>query len=98
MALNGGPQFTFSLVISFALNYETREEVDALWEKRSTGEEEQQCLWLKDKFGLSWQIIPTVLVAMLSDTDAMVARRAMTAMLQMKKIDVSLLVRAYKNA
>lgn len=98
VALNGGPQFTFSPAISFVVNCETQEEVDELWEKLSTGGEEHQCGWLKDKFGVSWQIIPTALVAMLSDTDAFRAQRAMTAMLQMKKIDISLLERAYKNA
>jgi predicted 3-demethylubiquinone-9 3-methyltransferase (glyoxalase superfamily) len=98
VALNGGPQFTFSPAISFVVNCETQEEVDALWEKLSAGGEEHQCGWLKDKFGVSWQIVPTVLIAMLGDTDALRAQRTMMAMLQMKKIDISLLERAHKNA
>jgi predicted 3-demethylubiquinone-9 3-methyltransferase (glyoxalase superfamily) len=98
VALNGGPQFTFSPAISFVVNCETQEEVDELWEKLSAGGEEGHCGWLKDKFGVSWQIVPTVLVTLLTSTDAVIAQRAMTAMLQMKKIDISILEQARKNA
>jgi predicted 3-demethylubiquinone-9 3-methyltransferase (glyoxalase superfamily) len=97
VALNGGPQFTFTPAISFVVNCETQKEVDDLWEKLSAGGEEHQCGWLKDKFGVSWQIVPTVLVKLLSDPDAGRAQRAMAAMLQMKKIDIALLEQAQKN-
>lgn len=80
VALNGGPQFTFSPAISFVVNCETQEEVDGLWEKLSAGGEEQQCGWLRDKFGVSWQIVPNVLIAMLSEADAVASQRAITAM------------------
>lgn len=81
MALNGGPHFTFSPAISFFINCATQEEVDELWEKLSSGGEEGQCGWLKDKYGLSWQIIPTILGELLQDKDAEKARRVMNAML-----------------
>jgi predicted 3-demethylubiquinone-9 3-methyltransferase (glyoxalase superfamily) len=98
VALNGGPHFTFSPAISFVVNCESQQEVDDLWEKLSASGEEGQCGWLKDKFGVSWQIVPTVLVTMLTSPDAARAQRAMTAMMQMKKIDISLLEQAQKNA
>ena len=98
LALNGGPKFTFSPAISFVANCATQAEVDGLWEKLSAGGEEQQCGWLKDKFGVSWQIVPNALIAMLSATDTAASQRAVAAMLQMKKLDISLLERAYKNA
>jgi predicted 3-demethylubiquinone-9 3-methyltransferase (glyoxalase superfamily) len=98
LALNGGPQFTFSPAISFVVNCETQEEVDGLWEKLSAGGEEHQCGWLKDKFGVSWQIVPNSLIGMLSDADTAASQRAFAAMLQMRKLDISLLERAYKNA
>ncbi len=98
LALNGGPNFTFSPAISFVVDCETQEEVDRLWEELSAGGEEQQCGWLKDKFGVSWQIVPNTLIAMLSSADAAAAQRAVAEMLRMKKIDISLLERAYKNA
>jgi predicted 3-demethylubiquinone-9 3-methyltransferase (glyoxalase superfamily) len=94
-ALNGGPQFTFSPAISFFVNCETQQEVDELWEKLSEGGEKQRCGWLKDKYGLSWQIIPSALGKMLGDKDAEKARRVMTAMLQMDKIDIIRLQQAY---
>ena len=89
MALNGGPQFTFSPAISFFVNCETQAEVDDLWEKLSEGGETEQCGWLRDKFGLSWQIVPTVLGELLNDPDAEKSRRVMEAMLQMVKLDIA---------
>jgi predicted 3-demethylubiquinone-9 3-methyltransferase (glyoxalase superfamily) len=94
-ALNGGPQFKFSPAISFFVNCETQQEVDELWEKLSEGGEKERCGWLKDKYGLSWQIVPSVLGQLLGDKDAEKARRVMEAMLQMDKIDIGLLKRAY---
>ncbi len=96
MALNGGPQFTFSPAISFLVNCQTQEEVDELWEKLSAGGEKQRCGWLRDKYGLSWQIIPSALGEMLQDKDAEKSRRVMNAMLQMGKIDIEKLKRAYE--
>ncbi len=87
-ALNGGPQFTFTEAISFYVNCETQQEVDYLWKKLSEGGEEGRCGWLKDKYGLSWQIVPTVLGKLLQDKDAERARRVMKAMLQMNKLDI----------
>lgn len=86
MALNGGPQFTFTEAISFFVKCETQEKVDELWEKLSKGGEEGQCGWLKDQYGLSWQIIPDALNEALQDKDPEKAGRAMQAMLKMKKI------------
>jgi predicted 3-demethylubiquinone-9 3-methyltransferase (glyoxalase superfamily) len=97
MVLNGGPQFKFTEAVSFFVNCETQKEVDEFWAKLSAGGEEGQCGWLKDKFGLSWQIVPTALVTMLSDADAAKSQRVMKAMLQMKKIDIAALKRAYDN-
>jgi predicted 3-demethylubiquinone-9 3-methyltransferase (glyoxalase superfamily) len=96
-ALNGGPQFTFSPAISFLVNCETQEEVDELWEKLSEGGEKQECGWLKDKFGVSWQIVPTILGEMLNDKDPVRAQRVMQAMLQMQKIEIKLLMQAYER-
>ncbi len=96
VALNGGPVFTFSPAISFVVNCETQEEVDRLWEKLSEGGEQQQCGWLTDKYGVSWQIVPTVLAELLMDPDAVKARRVMQAMLQMHKIDINGLRQAAK--
>jgi predicted 3-demethylubiquinone-9 3-methyltransferase (glyoxalase superfamily) len=93
-ALNGGPHFTFSPAISFFVNCETQEEVDDLWERLSTGGEKQQCGWLKDKYGLSWQIIPTVLGELLRDKDPKKATNVMKAMMQMGKIDIKRLKQA----
>jgi len=97
MALNGGTQFTFSPAISFRVNCETQEEVDKLWGKLSENGEEIQCGWLKDKYGISWQIVPTVLNEMLQDKDAEKSERVMKAMLQMKKIDIITLKQAYNQ-
>jgi predicted 3-demethylubiquinone-9 3-methyltransferase (glyoxalase superfamily) len=95
VALNGGPQFTFSPAISFVVNCRTQSEVDRMWEKLSAGGEKQQCGWLKDKYGVSWQIVPTILVKLLNDRDPAKANRVMQAMLQMKKIDIAILKKAY---
>ncbi len=94
-ALNGGPQFTFADGISLLVNCETQEEVDELWEKLSEGGEKGPCGWLKDKYGVSWQIIPTALGQMLGDKDSQKSQRVMQAMLQMTKIDMATLRRAY---
>jgi predicted 3-demethylubiquinone-9 3-methyltransferase (glyoxalase superfamily) len=94
-ALNGGPQFAFTPAISFFVNCETQQEVDELWEKLSAGGEKSRCGWLKDKYGLSWQIIPSALGKMLHDKDAVKAKRVMQAMLQMDKIDIAGLKQAY---
>jgi predicted 3-demethylubiquinone-9 3-methyltransferase (glyoxalase superfamily) len=97
-ALNGGPEFKFTEAISFFVNCKSQEEVDELWEKLSEGGEEGPCGWLKDKFGLSWQIVPTVLTEMMNDPDPEKAKRVTEAMLQMKKIDIPTLQRAYEQA
>ncbi len=97
IALNGGPQFTFSPAISFFVNCETQDEVDELWDKLSEGGEEQGPGWVKDKYGLSWQIVPTVLGEMLSDPDPKKSQRVMEAMLQMSKIDIKTLRQAYEQ-
>jgi len=97
MALNGGPEFEFTEAISFLVNCETQEEVDELWEKLSDGGEEGQCGWLKDRYGVSWQIVPTVLGEMLQDKDPEKAKRVMEAMLQMVKIDIKTLKQAYEQ-
>jgi len=96
-ALNGGPQFTFSPAISFFVDCEAQQEVDELWEKLSEGGEKQRCGWLKDKYDLSWQIIPSVLGELLQDEDSEKSGRVMEAMLQMDKIDIETLRRAYEN-
>lgn len=96
MVLNGGPQFTFNESVSFFVSCETQAEVDELWAKLTAdGGEEGPCGWLKDKFGLSWQIIPTLLGKLLGDTNPAKAQAAMNAMLQMKKIDTAVLQQAY---
>jgi len=95
IALNGGPQFKFTEAISFVVSCETQDEVDAFWEKLSEGGAKGQCGWLKDKYGLSWQIVPTALGELMSDPDPEKSKRVMTAMLQMKKLDISGLKRAY---
>jgi predicted 3-demethylubiquinone-9 3-methyltransferase (glyoxalase superfamily) len=95
MVLNGGPQFKFTEAISFVVSCETQEEVDEFWEKLSAGGKKGQCGWLKDKFGLSWQIVPTALVTLLGDKDREKAKRVMMAMLQMTKIEIEDLKRAY---
>ena len=95
LALNGGPQFTFTPATSFFVNCETQQEVDELWEKLSAGGKEERCGWLKDKYGLSWQIIPSALGKMLQDQDREKANRVMKAMLQMSKIEIEGLKQAY---
>jgi predicted 3-demethylubiquinone-9 3-methyltransferase (glyoxalase superfamily) len=94
-ALNGGPEYKFTEAISFLVDCKTQEEVDELWKKLSEGGEEGQCGWLKDKYGLSWQIVPSVLGELLGDKDPEKAGRVMKAMLQMKKIDIKTLKQAY---
>jgi predicted 3-demethylubiquinone-9 3-methyltransferase (glyoxalase superfamily) len=97
IALNGGPSFSFAEGISLFVNCETQEEVDELWEKLSEGGEPGRCGWLKDKFGVSWQIIPSVLGRLLQDEDSRKAGNVMQAMLQMSKIDIAGLRRAYEQ-
>lgn len=94
-ALNGGPMFKFTPAISFVVHCETQAEVDEYWEKLSAGGKENQCAWLEDKFGVSWQIVPNVLIELLSDPDPAKAGRVMQAMMQMTKIDIAVLKRAY---
>jgi predicted 3-demethylubiquinone-9 3-methyltransferase (glyoxalase superfamily) len=98
IALNGGPQFTFTEAISFVVSCETQQEVDELWEKLSQGGQKSRCGWLKDKYGLSWQVIPTVLVELLQNKDPAKSSRVMQAMLQMDKIDIETLRRASSSA
>lgn len=95
IALNGGPRFKFTEAISFVVNCETQEEVDHFWEKLSAGGQEEQCGWLKDKYGLSWQIVPTVLGKLMQDRDPARQQRVMQALLQMKKISIEGLQKAY---
>jgi len=97
VALNGGPLFKFTEAMSFVVNCETQEEVDHFWEKLSAGGQEVQCGWLKDRFGVSWQIVPTVLGEMLQDKDREKSRRVMAAMLKMKKISIEGLKNAYEG-
>jgi predicted 3-demethylubiquinone-9 3-methyltransferase (glyoxalase superfamily) len=96
-ALNGGPQFKFNEAVSFQIMCENQEEVDHYWNKLSQGGDPsaQQCGWLKDRYGLSWQVVPTVMLEMLTDSDREKADRAMEAMMQMKKLDIAALERAY---
>jgi predicted 3-demethylubiquinone-9 3-methyltransferase (glyoxalase superfamily) len=97
IALNGGPLFKFTEAISFSVDCKTQKEVDEFWETLSEGGEEGQCGWLKDKYGLSWQINPTILGKMLSDPDPEKSKRVMEAMLKMKKIDIEGLKKAYEH-
>jgi predicted 3-demethylubiquinone-9 3-methyltransferase (glyoxalase superfamily) len=96
-ALNGGPVFKFNEAISFQVHCETQEEVDYYWEKLSAGGDEkaQQCGWLKDRYGVSWQIVPVALIDMMGDAESVKSQRAMKAMLKMKKIDIAAMKRAY---
>ncbi len=96
--LNGGPMFRFTEAISLFVSCDTQEEVDEYWDKLAEGGEIQMCGWLKDKFGLSWQIIPTALGRLMGDPDREKANRVMQAMLQMKKVDIAGLQRAYDGA
>jgi predicted 3-demethylubiquinone-9 3-methyltransferase (glyoxalase superfamily) len=95
LALNGGPHFKFTEAISLVVNCETQQEVDEMWKKLSAGGEESRCGWLKDKYGLSWQVVPTVLNEMLQDKDPAKANRVMQAIMQMDKLDIKLLKQAY---
>ena len=97
MALNGGPHFKFSEAISLIVNCETQEEIDEFWEKLSAGGEKGVCGWLKDKYGLSWQIVPTALAEMMQDKDSEKTNRVMEAVIQMKKIDITRLEQAYRQ-
>ena len=94
LALNGGPEYTFSEAVSFQVSCENQDEVDRFWNKLSEGGEEGPCGWLKDRFGLSWQIVPTALPRLLSNSDRETAQRVMAAMLQMKKIEIDVLEQA----
>jgi predicted 3-demethylubiquinone-9 3-methyltransferase (glyoxalase superfamily) len=98
VALNGGPEFTFSEAISFQVSCETQDEVDEYWDRLSEGGEEGPCGWLKDRYGLSWQIVPTALFRLLDDPDREKAQRVMEAMLQMKKIEIAGLEQAATRA
>lgn len=98
IALNGGPVFKFNEAISLYVNCKTQREVDDLWEKLADGGQKGRCGWLKDKFGLSWQVVPSALVEMLQDKNAEKARRVMQAMLQMSKIDIERLQQTYDKA
>jgi predicted 3-demethylubiquinone-9 3-methyltransferase (glyoxalase superfamily) len=94
IALNGGPMFSFTPAVSFFVNCDTQQEVDELWDKLSAGGKKERCGWLKDKFGLSWQVVPSVLGKLLQDTDAAKRNRVMTAMLRMDKLDIEELTHA----
>ncbi len=94
LALNGGPEFTFSEAISFQVSCETQDEVDRYWDMLSEGGEQGPCGWLKDRFGLSWQIVPTALSRLLTESDPETSQRVMTAMLEMKKIVIAELEQA----
>ena len=97
MGLNGGPAFKFSHAVSFVVNCETQEEIDRFWKKLSEGGEEIECGWLTDKYGLSWQIVPTVLGRMMTDPDPEKADRVMHSLLGMKKLDIAALQQAYSG-
>jgi predicted 3-demethylubiquinone-9 3-methyltransferase (glyoxalase superfamily) len=98
IALNGGPHYKLSPAVSFYVNCETQEEVDELWDKLSAGGQTLQCGWLTDKYGVTWQIIPTILGELLRSKDAEKSQRAMKAMMQMVKIDIARLKQAYEGA
>ncbi len=97
LALNGGPIFKFTEAVSFVVNCETQEELDGIWNKLSAIKESEQCGWCKDKYGLSWQIIPSRMGKLMSDPDPEKSKRVMHAMLQMKKIDIATLEAAYNG-
>jgi predicted 3-demethylubiquinone-9 3-methyltransferase (glyoxalase superfamily) len=98
MALNGGPHFKFTPAISFFVNCETQEELDALWDRLLEGGSPSQCGWLTDRYGVSWQVVPSALGKLMSDPDPIKSERVMRAMLQMVKLDVAGLQRAYEGA
>jgi predicted 3-demethylubiquinone-9 3-methyltransferase (glyoxalase superfamily) len=97
IGLNGGPIFKFSEAVSFMISCKDQKEVDYFWDKLTDGGEESQCGWLKDKFGLSWQVVPDVLNKLLTDKDTKKAQRAMKAMLEMQKLDVKKLTQAFEG-
>ena len=97
LVFNGGPYFKFSEVISLFINCESQQEVDELWEKLSSGGEKSKCGWLKDKFGISWQVVPSILLKLLNDPDPEKSKRVMNAMLQMNKIIIKDLEKAYNQ-
>ena len=97
-ALNGGPQFTFTEALSFVVHCDTQQDVDYYWDKLTAGGSESQCGWLKDKYGLSWQIVPKALPRLLQQTDPTKAQRVVQALLQMKKLDIGALERAAQGA
>ena len=97
VALNGGPQFKFTEAVSFVVNCDTQEEVDYYWERLSEGGEKSRCGWLRDKFGLGWQVTPTILGKLLADKDQEKANRVMQTMLKMDKLDIEPLRRAYEG-
>jgi predicted 3-demethylubiquinone-9 3-methyltransferase (glyoxalase superfamily) len=97
-ALNGGPLFSFTPAVSFFINCETQAEIDELWEKLSAGGKQERCGWLKDKYGLSWQVVPSVLGKLLQDPDPAKGKRVMAALLQMNKLDIKGLQQAYEAA
>jgi len=98
VGLNGGPNFKFTEAVSFVVNCETQEEVDYFWNRLLEGGTESQCGWLKDKYGLSWQVVPTILLELVKDKDPEKSKRVMQAMLQMKKIDIEALKRAAEGS
>ena len=97
VALNGGPVFTFSQAISFVVNCNTQEEIDWYWDKLSEGGEQQECGWLKDKYGVSWQIVPAALGEWVNDKDPAKSQKVMAALLQMRKLDIGALKKAYNE-
>lgn len=97
VGLNGGPRFPFTEAVSFAVDCESQEEVDYFWEKLSEGGAESQCGWLKDKYGLSWQVVPAIAIEYLQDKDKSKSQRVMKAIFQMKKIDIAKLKQAYEG-
>jgi len=96
IALNGGPHFKFTEAVSFVVNCETQEEIDYYWQRLSEGGQESRCGWLKDKFGLSWQVVPTILGKLMADKNPEKSNRVMKALLQMDKLDIEPLQRAYE--
>ena len=97
LALNGGPVFKFTEAVSFLVDCKNQQEVDSFWERLSKGGKKGQCGWLKDRFGLSWQVVPSILAKLMSDPDTVKSGRVMEAMLKMKKIDIELLKKAYSR-
>jgi predicted 3-demethylubiquinone-9 3-methyltransferase (glyoxalase superfamily) len=97
LALNGGPHFKFSPAISLVVNCKTQKEIDSLWDKLSADKTAEQCGWLKDKFGVSWQIVPTIIRRMMQDKNSTKANRVMQAILQMKKLDIRAFRQAYRR-